>query len=104
MDIDHQDAVGHTALFYSAIYGNEEICALLLKFGATPSLEDNQGKNPLTYAKRYGNPMIVRMLEGKEAKKGKSYHLCFSNDSDGEPIPLTVEEFNRFMEQYPQIG
>ncbi|KZV71696.1 ankyrin, partial [Peniophora sp. CONT] len=57
-----RNAQGQTALHQAAYYGHARVCCLLLEHGASVDELDNNSKNPLHYAARFGDLNTVRLL------------------------------------------
>ena len=53
----------NTALYYAIFFKRNEMVQFLLNHGANPDLKDENGNNALQNARKYGNAVIVAMLE-----------------------------------------
>lgn len=60
--VDSIDIKNQTPLYYSAFYGSDLICSLLLKYGANKNIPDDIGQEPLRVAIKRGNSTIVNIL------------------------------------------
>ncbi|KEY71713.1 hypothetical protein S7711_02941 [Stachybotrys chartarum IBT 7711] len=60
-----------TALYWTAMRGNEETAAVLLNAGADWTIESAEGRTVLSLAKSGGHNGIVQMIEDRIAKAGK---------------------------------
>jgi len=60
--IDSKNKKGHTPLMLVTMQGNLELCELLLKAGANPSVTDKKGANAMHWAANSGKTEIVRLL------------------------------------------
>jgi ankyrin repeat protein len=63
---------GRTALLLATTTGREDVVKLLLDRGANPSATDQLGNTPLQWAKRRGDPGIVKLLEKAGGKESPS--------------------------------
>ena len=62
-NVDVYDQKGVTPLLWTAIYGHDESCKLLLQLGATVGLVHRMEKwTPLMYAIKFGNHRVVKIL------------------------------------------
>lgn len=52
-----------TPLMYTVKYGNLEMAEVLIKAGANPKAENNQGRTALDYAKKYEQKKLEMYLE-----------------------------------------
>ncbi len=59
-----------TPLMYSARYGNEEVCKLLIDYGAGLNLQDVYGETALMVAARTGHPKMAKLLITAGAEMG----------------------------------
>ena len=64
--LNHRDARQHTALLNAAYDGLEEHTALLLRWGAEPSIADQQGRTPLAVAVMRNHPKVVGAILATE--------------------------------------
>ena len=64
VDINTKSIYGQPPIFWAAAEGNENIVRLLLTAGADRTLEDIDGKTPLSVAKKNGHDKIAKMLSG----------------------------------------
>ena len=63
-DINTTTAEGnYSALYIAAKNGHEEVVGLLLRAGADPTLEDDQGRDALQRARTFGHTGVAQMLE-----------------------------------------
>ena len=53
---------GRTLLAEAAWWGNKELVAYLLKYGADPTIKDLEGRTPRGYAKERGYPEMLELL------------------------------------------
>ena len=61
-DIDAQNDVGRSALFYAALFGQKEAVEYLLEKGANANITTAQGKTPLMMAVQEGFVHVVKVL------------------------------------------
>ena len=64
VDVNTKSIYGQPPIFWAAAEGNENIVRLLLTAGADRTLEDIDGKTPLSVAKKNGHDKIAKMLSG----------------------------------------
>ena len=64
VDVNAKSIYGRPPIFWAAAEGNENIVILLLTAGADRTLEDIDGKTPLSVAKKNGHDKIAKMLSG----------------------------------------
>ena len=68
VDVNVQDAFGHTALTLACFNGSEDLCITLLNHGEINVNLANFGNTALLYASaQFGDPTVVRMLIAKGA-------------------------------------
>ncbi len=67
--INHQDIFKITALMLAADRGLGGLVKLLLKYGADPSLTDQEGVNALEWARENGDTQSISLLEGKNDER-----------------------------------
>lgn len=60
--LNAHDARGLTPLSYAAIYGNGDMVAALIQYGADPNGTDNYGNTPLMQAALQDDPQMVELL------------------------------------------
>lgn len=58
-----------SALSLAVLYGNADLCRLLLAAGADPSQDLGNGTTPLSLAESKGNAYLARVLRGEEIKR-----------------------------------
>lgn len=64
VNVDSRDAQGHTALMWAAYQGDALSVDLLLRYGASPAVQDYAGLNPLHWAVVRGNWVVIpRLIE-----------------------------------------
>ncbi len=61
--IDETNDKGQTALMLAAIYGQEDICRLLLQSGASIHIQDYQGNSAYKYARLNMRYSILRIFD-----------------------------------------
>jgi Arf-GAP/SH3 domain/ANK repeat/PH domain-containing protein len=61
-NLDRQTREGNTPLHYCVIQNQPESMRLLLRSGATPTVENNNGKTPVDIAKERGNHVCEEMV------------------------------------------
>ncbi|MGL9779768.1 MAG: ankyrin repeat domain-containing protein, partial [Wolbachia sp.] len=66
-DVDVQNDKGETPLHFAALYGKEEVAALLLNKEANVNAKDQIGRTPLHFAALYGKEEVAALLLNKEA-------------------------------------
>ena len=64
VDVNTKSISGRPPIFWAAAEGNKNIVKLLLTAGADRTLEDIDGKTPLSVAKKNGHDKIAKMLSG----------------------------------------
>ncbi|KAJ7844145.1 ankyrin repeat-containing domain protein [Mycena olivaceomarginata] len=83
--VDSRDAQGHTALMWAAYQGDALSVDLLLRHGASPTVQDDAGLTPLHWAVVRGNRVAIRRLVEKGAVLG-------AKDAEGRtPRDMAVE-------------
>eukprot|EP01056_Protomagalhaensia_sp_Gyna25_P001335 Protomagalhaensia_sp_Gyna_25__1334@NODE_1670_length_1637_cov_151_693992_g1332_i1_p1_GENE_NODE_1670_length_1637_cov_151_693992_g1332_i1NODE_1670_length_1637_cov_151_693992_g1332_i1_p1_ORF_typecomplete_len287_score52_93Bromodomain/PF00439_25/4_7e03Bromodomain/PF00439_25/9_1e22Ank_4/PF13637_6/2_2e05Ank_4/PF13637_6/5_5e07Ank_5/PF13857_6/8_9e12Ank_5/PF13857_6/5_7e02Ank_5/PF13857_6/1_2e04Ank_2/PF12796_7/4_4e11Ank/PF00023_30/1_1e02Ank/PF00023_30/5e06Ank_3/PF13606_6/6_3e03Ank_3/PF13606_6/0_00061Ank_3/PF len=121
-EINQQDKVGQTALFYSAREGQLATVKLMLKLGADPSVRDWQKKTAAVYAQKHGHYELtaylksdVRTVRRKSSGKGKQevspaesrqkYLLQFQAEvADGMWLYATEEHVKQFASVFPDVA
>ncbi|KAJ7270609.1 ankyrin repeat-containing domain protein [Mycena haematopus] len=84
VNVDSRDAQGHTALMWAA-YQGDALSDLLLRHGASPTVQDDAGLTPLHWAVVRGNRVAIRRLIEKGAVLG-------AKDGEGRtPRDMAVE-------------
>jgi len=63
IDINHQDTLGNTALFYAVKLKDRKIIDLLMKYKANPSIPNVDGVTALDVAKEMNDPSIVKYIQ-----------------------------------------
>ena len=63
VDIDGRDALGQTALWQACRDGFEDICALLLKRGASPEIAAHSGRLPREIAELHGHAAVIATFD-----------------------------------------
>ena len=61
-NIDTQNRVGYTALFFAAVNGYEQAVQMLIDLKADIDIKDSYGKTALIYAQERGYDSIVELL------------------------------------------
>jgi hypothetical protein len=64
VDINSRSIAGRSPLFWAAARGYEGIVRLLLERDANPNFVDENGRTPLSMAKRYGHNKVIDLLKG----------------------------------------
>ncbi|XP_042886546.1 arfGAP with SH3 domain, ANK repeat and PH domain-containing protein-like isoform X7 [Penaeus japonicus] len=67
--LDRQTKEGNTPLHYCVIYNKPECMRLLLRVGANPSIENNNGKNPQDIANERNCRLMADMLSQAQQQK-----------------------------------
>ena len=67
VDIDGRDALGQTALWQACRDGFEDICALLLKRGASPEIAAHSGRLPREIAELHGHAAVIATFDAPAA-------------------------------------
>ena len=62
LSLDKQSREGNTPLHYCVIQNQPESMRLLLRSGANPSVENNNGKSPLSIAKERNHQLCEEMV------------------------------------------
>ena len=65
--LDRQTREGNTPLHYCVIQNQSESMRLLLRSGANPAVENNNGKTPVDIAKERGHTLCEEMVRIKES-------------------------------------
>ena len=60
--LDRQTREGNTPLHYCVIQNQSESMRLLLRSGANPTVENNNGKTPVDIAKERGHTLCEEMV------------------------------------------
>ena len=68
--LDKQTREGNTPLHYCVIQNQCESMRLLLRSGANPQVENNNGKTPVDIAKERGHHLCEEMVKDQETWKG----------------------------------
>jgi len=63
IDVNHQDALGNTALFYAVKLKDRKIIDLLMKYKANPNIPNVDGVTALDVAKEMNDPSIVKFIQ-----------------------------------------
>ena len=58
-----------SALSLAVLYGNTDLCRLLIEAGADPTQDLGNGTTPLSLAEDKGNTYLARILRGEEVKR-----------------------------------
>ncbi len=68
-DVNVRDVAGMTPLMFAVASENQdpEVIKMLLAAGADPKVQSTTGETALDWARKYGNPAILKLLGG-EAK------------------------------------
>ncbi len=61
-EVNAKQSGGFTALHEAALRGNIELTSLLLRWGADPSIKDDEGKSPIDIAGHAGHAEVVSLL------------------------------------------
>lgn len=61
-DVNQEDTLNQTCLFYLSRDGREDLIRLLLRHGAKANHSDSYGQTPLFYAAREGHCSVMKML------------------------------------------
>jgi hypothetical protein len=68
VDIDAKDESGSTALIYSSCFGHEQIVSELLRYGASPDIQDQHEWTALMWAiNNHHLPIVERLMENGAA-------------------------------------
>jgi ankyrin repeat protein len=89
LDLDYQDSIGATALFYAASKGYDKIVEALIANGANKDIANYDGQSPFLEACSNGNLLVVEQLvnAGVDVNKAKgdgfyeSYSLARFSDT-----------------------
>merc|ERR1711871_1685444 len=75
-DMDAQEGeYGHTALHLSAFYDRDVLAAVILLYGADPTVQDFEGNTAAELARMNGNRNVLKAMEDpEEYLRGKGYH------------------------------
>ena len=65
VDVNSKSIARRPTIFWAAAQGHEDIVRLLLEAGADRSLEDIDGKTPLSMAKENRHDKIAKMLSSR---------------------------------------
>jgi len=98
--VEHQDASGHTALYYAGRYGHEQVANLLLEHGAQrPSgLVENYGRSPyLTRAPAPDQAVAWYLNHRGWAVKTRDRLLVFDAEEFGVTRPTQPSLANGFL-------
>jgi len=108
ININHQDYLGNTALFYAIDKNNVELIKLLVSGNANMNLKNIEGVSPLDYAKKLNYKYILNIMmdsyssidnESFENKEVKDYYFQFNQGNDSV---FKYNEINDYL--YPNIG
>ncbi|GLJ34998.1 hypothetical protein SUGI_0704280 [Cryptomeria japonica] len=89
--VNAQDEEGKTALHSAALKGKENMCKLLLDYGAKPDTRDKRGRLPLHYAVDENKDNAIDVLINVSDQK--SIKMLNRKDSDGNsPFDLAVNK------------
>ena len=61
-DVNQEDTLNQTCLFYLSRDGREDLLKLFLKHGAKANHSDTYGQTPLFYASREGHCNVMKVL------------------------------------------
>ena len=94
-DLDMRDSLGKTPLCWAAARPNIKVVETLLRYGASPSLEDNRSQTPLHYCAGSGTPEAMSMvlqaaLEEARLRARKWKRQSGANSSAPSPDFLSV--------------
>jgi palmitoyltransferase len=78
--VDSRDAQGHTALMWAAYQGDALSVDLLLRHGASPTVQDDAGLTPLHWAVVRGNWVAIRIGYAGWLKRAPCWGALFSCD------------------------
>lgn len=78
--VNQQGLCGETILMSAADCGQEALVSFLLKNGAEPGIENNDGQTALSYAKKHNHENIISMLS------------LYSNDYSSRLIDLVCDK------------
>lgn len=94
-ELDVRDSLGKTPLCWAASRPDPRKVEILLKFGASPSLEDNRSQTPLHYCAGSGTTeatqfVLVAALEDAKLRTRKWHRQSSSSTSEPSPDFLSA--------------
>lgn len=102
--VDAQDSRGMTALMMAVAteYPRLDTIKLLVSRGANPNLKSAAGESAVDWARKFGNPEVLRLL-GAEAPKPKVHELrarqIVPQDAISRSVALLQEKNTEFFKQ-----
>jgi len=90
INVNHQDALGNTALFYAVKIKDRKIITLLMKYKANPEIPNVDGVTALDAAKEMNDPSFEEFIQNcfpssdKKDSKDSSLNTTEENDEKGE--------------------
>lgn len=127
-NVNNEDSIGQTALFYSAREGHREVSEVLINNGADPNKQDKKHQTPYHLAKKNNKTEVMDLLvshgvtpikdmpteKGKAGKKGgnkkkvdnqfEPRRYVLMTYSDGVWKHLTAEELKNFMASNGEVA
>jgi len=115
-NINQQDYLGNSALFYAVKLKNKYDINLLAYCHADPNLKNNQGMSPIDLAKQLGeeDPIKImkkpkpvhKMKKELENGKGSGFSLFGKKKSSDEKIEKYIKNYqiNNFYEEYKEFS
>jgi len=101
IDINHQDNLGNTALYYAIDSNNVDLIKLFVSNHADKTIKNNDGISPLDFAKKLGYKYILNILKEEESvllsplthEEVKDYYFQFTKENDSEIKYKETEEY-----------
>jgi len=95
LDINAQDHLGNTALYYAVARQNPIITFYLMEKEADCQIKNNQGKSALELARELGDPYVLDALEGRISANtiGKIQSLYRGKEGGDLTVSRGIEEY-----------
>lgn len=100
-DVNARAPNDSTVLMMSALTGQEELANILLKAGADPSLANDRGDTAVTWAMRYGNFRVAKLLTSPDAfaRVARMPPETFGPARQSVPAPSEITELLQQIRQ-----
>jgi len=113
INLNHQDGLGNTALFYAVNMRNIYDINLLAYYHADLTIKNNQGISPMDQAVQIGEEKLIKYMENpkipykmkEKLEKGKSKGLFSKKNSSIDKTDDYIKNYqvNNFKEEYKSV-